>query len=85
MKNRSQTSALLNTLFTSVKTGLNASLTPEDCKLLLHLLGPESTDRSASVNELLDQVYYNITSAARTAIENMTDDIVGKPRRKRRK
>lgn len=85
MSTRSKTSALLNTLFTSVKTGLNASLTPEDCKLILSLLEPKSIDRPSSVNQLLDEMYYNITHAARTAIENMTDDIVGKPRRKRRR
>jgi len=76
--------AVFETLIVSVRTGLNASLTPSDCKILLSLLNPNIPRRHISVDELIDGIYANLSTAARKVINEITNDVLDTKRRRRK-
>lgn len=71
---RNEFQAILETLAESVKSGLNASLSPKDCKMLLaYIFSPPGTPRP--VDRIIDKLT--------TVVENVLDDL--EPKKKRRK
>lgn len=88
--------ALYETLAKSVESGLNATLTPKDCWMILSLLSDKHQtkygtirrgDRSLHVHDidnLIDSMYSHLSRVAKTIVDEFTNDFLTKPRRKRR-
>lgn len=73
MDNRSRMQAIMRTLAVAVKSGLNASLNPADCRYLITILtrGKPSFDRKNPVERIVD----GLTDMAHEAINAFGDDI----------
>jgi hypothetical protein len=64
--------AIYKTLLVSVKTGLNATLTPEDSRTLIKMLRPDKRQRHENA---LDRIARNLGNALADTIENLADDL----------
>ena len=65
--------AIYKTLLVSLKTGLNASLTPEDSRALLKMLNP-NTKKQRKENPL-DRIAFQLCNALSNSLENLADDL----------
>jgi hypothetical protein len=66
---RNELKAILETLYASVNTGLNATLTPRDCQLLLSFF--RLPRPCGTVDRLLNLMTDNLTEIARQALEDL--------------
>lgn len=67
---RNELQAILETLEASVKKGLNASLTPRDCFLLLtYMRSPRP--KTGAVDKILQDMTETLTDVARAAIKEL--------------
>lgn len=94
--NPKEVRTLYEVLVESIETGLNATLTPKDCWILLSLLSDKhqtsygtvqrknSSIRVHNVDEILNNMYIHLSEAAKTVIEEISSEILPN-RRKRRK
>jgi hypothetical protein len=70
-----QERAIYKTLLVSVRSGLNASLTPEDSRALLKMLNPDNTKIKKRKENPLDRIARNLGNALADTIENLADDL----------
>jgi hypothetical protein len=63
--------AILRTLANSVNSGLNATLTPKDCRFLLEFIIPRLKNKT---QYLIDKATINLTNLA----EELIDELTGK-------
>lgn len=63
--------AILRTLSNSVNSALNASLTPQDCRILLNFILPRLENKTQF---LMDKAAINLTNLA----SDLIDDLTGK-------
>lgn len=67
---RNELQAILETLQASVNTGLNATLSPKDCRLLLAFLrSPRS--KGGTVDRILQKMTDTLTEVAEQALEDL--------------
>lgn len=64
--------AIYKTLLVSVRTGLNATLTPEDSRTLIKMLRPDKRQRKENP---LDRIARNLGNALADTIETLADDL----------
>jgi hypothetical protein len=64
--------AIYKTLLVSVRTGLNATLTPEDSRTLIKMLRPDKRQRTENP---LDRIARNLGNALADTIETLADDL----------
>lgn len=83
MTDKRKIKALISTLVTSVNSGYHASLSPEDCRILLDLLNSSKprTEWGMSMNDLID----DLSDVAKGVIDDFASEIIGKPKRRRKK
>jgi len=96
MDHKEKLIALLNTLQTSVDSNLNASITPDDCKLLLTLISqahkatkialrpsprPSPPPPVSNRSHPLDRFVESLADLGKTVIDELADDI--RPKRRR--
>jgi len=67
--------AIYKTLLVSVRTGLNATLTPDDSKTLINMLRPDNTKIRQRKENPLDRIARNLGNALADTIENLADDL----------
>jgi hypothetical protein len=67
---RNELQAILETLSTSVNTGLNATVTPRDCQILLAFLRLPRP-KGETVDRLLNLMTDNLTEIAMQALEDL--------------
>jgi hypothetical protein len=67
--------AIYKTLLVSVRTGLNATLTPDDSKTLINMLRPDNTKIRQRKENPLDRIARNLGHALADTIENLADDL----------
>lgn len=75
--------AINKTLCASVESGLNASLTPDDCRELLRIFTflnsrPPPNPKNAPLNRIVE----GVTELAKGVLDDLVDDIIP-PRRNR--
>jgi hypothetical protein len=73
--------AIYKTLLVSVRTGLNATLTPDDSKTLINMLRPDNTKIKKRKENPLDRIARNLGNALADTIEDLADEIATKKRR----
>lgn len=83
MTDKRKIKALISALVKSANSGYHASLSPEDCRILLNLLNPSKsrTGWGMSINDLID----DLSDVAKEVIGDFASDIIGKPKRRRKK
>ena len=67
--------AIYKTLLVSVKTGLHATLTPEDSRALIKMLCPDNTKIRHRKENPLDRIAKNLCAALSDSLENLADDL----------
>lgn len=89
--------ALYETLAKSVESGLNATLSPKDCWMILSLLSTKHQTEYGTVrrgnkslqvhdiDDLIDNMYTNLSRMAKTFVDEFTTDFLSKKRRRNRK
>ena len=77
---RTQLRKIMRLLATSVNTGLNASLTPSDCRFLLMLISKEVLGQPGTTEEHVSRLIDHFTDLAHNTILAISDEIrKGKP------
>lgn len=74
MSSNKRVNAIMSSLRMSVKSGLNASLTPEDCGILLALFSRYKLPQRPPIKQL-DTLLDKLTNLASEAIDAIGDDI----------
>lgn len=89
--------ALYETLAKSVESGLNATLSPKDCWMVLSLLSTKhqtgyGTIRRGKkslqvhdIDDLIDNMYAYLSRVGKTFVEELTTELLIKQRRKNKK
>lgn len=72
--------AVLKMLKMSVNRGLNASLSPRDCQILLNLISTRNTPYQKTLQAILSR----LDSFMSQGIEDVFDSLAGKPGKGRR-
>jgi hypothetical protein len=72
MKDKRKVKALLSVLLKSAQSGIHASLSPEDCKILLSILCPIEEPRKhvKNVNTMIDDIQDTFTDLTKAAIDD---------------
>lgn len=95
MIDRARMEAIFQTLRTSIESGLNASLTPDDCRELLRMFALQRM--SATIQQSppapspaprktpVEQIVEGVAGLAHGVIEDLAGDFGGIPARKRRR
>jgi len=67
--------AVYKTLIVSASRGLNANLSPDDCRILLKMLIPRSISDRRRKTPAVDRIIQNVSSIFTNTLEDLADDI----------